>query len=330
MSLRTLLLAATCASLPLHAGDDYVLTTDTLVELGNTYQTCVTAPAGDMVFLVVSATEGPTPTPYGMLDIGLPPIVIFTFPMPSISPVCFDHVVHCEPEIVGLTGYFQFLSLNMSTGQAGISNQTSVTVIDDECTEAGDFVTFTQGGWGSSCNGNNPGCFRDAHFDSVYPNGLVIGDPDGIDGDAHRALVLTSSAAVEALLPEGGPAKALSGDELDPLSSSAGVLAGQIVAARLNVDYDDAGMSDPLKAKDTIHCGDLAYVAGVHASLIGMRVRDVLAIAESVFSGAEGPMVDVDEDGTPEVSIGDLNTALDVLNNNFVDGNTDNGNFTVP
>src|SRR5262249_20373263 len=43
----------------------------------------------------------------------------------------------------------------------------------------GDFETFTQGGWGAICHGGNPGCLRDAHFDEVFPDGLVLGDPDG-------------------------------------------------------------------------------------------------------------------------------------------------------
>lgn len=331
MSLRSLLFAAACATAPLHAGDDTcTLSTDPTVEVGDTFEICITAPAGDMVFLIISATEGPTPTAFGTFDVGLPPIVTYVFPMPAIPTLCIDHVAHCDPSIVGLTGYFQFLALDMQSGESCISNQTSVTVIDDECTEPGDFATFTQGGWGTSCNGDNPGCFRDAHFDSVYPNGLVIGDPDGVDGDAERALVLTSSAAVEALLPNGGPAKPLGDDESDPTKSAAGVLAGQLVAARLNVDYDDAGATDAIKAKDTIHVGDLAYVSGVHTKLIGMRVREVVDVAERVFSGALGTTVDVDEDGTLDVSLGDLVTALDVFNNNFVDGTTDDKHFTVP
>ena len=38
----------------------------------------------------------------------------------------------------------------------------------------GQFTTFSQGGYGTNCNGNNPGCYRDAHFDAAFPD-----DPNG-------------------------------------------------------------------------------------------------------------------------------------------------------
>ena len=56
----------------------------------------------------------------------------------------------------------------------------------------GDFRSQTMGGWGSNCNGNNPGCYRDANFDSAFPDGVTLGTDDhpwAYDNErpAHRA-----------------------------------------------------------------------------------------------------------------------------------------------
>src|SRR5690606_22860396 len=134
-------------------------------------------------------------------------------------------------------------------GQVFKSNSQSITIVDGQCTsipEPGDYASFTQGGWGQNCNGQNVGCLRDAHFDSVFPAGLVLGDADGIDGDGHYAIVLSSSSAVNAFLPAGGAASALTSDHSNPGGTEAGVFAGQLAAAKLNVAYDAAGAFDHL------------------------------------------------------------------------------------
>lgn len=113
-----------------------------------------------------------------------------------------------------------------------------------------DFCRQTQGGWGQdSCNpgpdpcaGGNVGCFRDCHFDDLFPSGLVVGDPDGPDADGSYAILLTSSAAVAEYLPAGGMPAALTADQTDPETTSSGVFGGQLVAATLNVAVDDGGL----------------------------------------------------------------------------------------
>src|SRR6056297_1672226 len=81
------------------------------------------------------------------------------------------------------------------------------------------FRTQTQGGWGTSASGNNPGAYRDIHFDQAFPDGITLG--------CHYTLHLTSSEAVEALLPAGGTAAALNESLTDP--QNANVLAGQVL-----------------------------------------------------------------------------------------------------
>jgi hypothetical protein len=200
-----------------------------------------------------------------------------------------------------------------------------VSVIDGLCD--GDMIGFTQGGWGTVCSGGNPGCRRDAWFPTVFPNGVVIGDSDGIDGDKCYAVRFTSSAAVERFLPAGKTPSILKADATNPASSAAGVFAGQLLAAKLNVGFDDAGAFDEDKARDDLKLGDLVFVGGVDADLIGWTVRDLIDLADEAIRGAFGKSgIDLDGDGSADVVIADLSTALDVFNNEFGDGGR-NGNL---
>lgn len=94
------------------------------------------------------------------------------------------------------------------------------------------FKTFTNGGWGTSCNGDNVGCYRDANFSAAFPNGLTI-------GCGSNTMTLTSSAAVEAFLPSGSSARKLNvGNLVNPGNSYKNVLAGQLVALTLSSVFD--------------------------------------------------------------------------------------------
>jgi hypothetical protein len=61
------------------------------------------------------------------------------------------------------------------------------------------YKTFTQGGWGSPGT-SVPGQIRNNYFHLVFPSGLTIG--------SNFTLKLTSAAAVENFLPQGGTAGA--------------------------------------------------------------------------------------------------------------------------
>lgn len=171
----------------------------------------------------------------------------------------------------------------------------------DECTlEPGDFRTQTQGGWGTNCNGNNPGCYRDANFASCFPNGLVVG--------CNFTLTLTSSAAVASLLPEGGQPSALSSNLVDP-GNTGSVLTGQIVALTLSVGFDQC---DPNFGSSNTLLGDLIIATGTFQ---GWTVNQLLAEANIVYGGCPS-----------NYSASQINAALSSINQNFVDG-TMAGNF---
>lgn len=174
------------------------------------------------------------------------------------------------------------------------------------------FRTQTQGGWGTGCKGVNPGCYRDAHFAAAFPNGLLIGAKDGY------SILLTSSSAVEDFLPQGGPASKLTKNHVDPTTTEAGVLAGQICALSLSVYFDindtDFGAS-PVLLKNLI----FKDVANEENPFNGMTVEQILAIANTILSGLSQPY-----------SYSQINDAVSKINENFVDGLMDGGFLRLP
>lgn len=317
------------AALPSQAQDaEYLLTAPELIGTGEDFGICMTTSVDSLAWLLVSLDPGPMNTKYGSLDLGMPLIFIAPVALPANETMCCEGVVPCEANWVGLTGYIQYVAFHTDgSGDFGISNPASMTIDVGSCTQPGDFYSFTQGGWGTDCQGNNPGCLRDTWFSTVFPNGLVIGDPDGPDGDGASSVLFTDSAAVGAFLPHGGPAAALSGDEVNPASSTGGVLAGQLVAATLNVGFDDAGVFDGVKQNDTKPLGDLTFLHGVDDDLMGRTVREVLDLSHAALAGTAD--FDLDRDGDADVSLADLVQALTAINENFDNGNQDGGNLSA-
>lgn len=166
--------------------------------------------------------------------------------------------------------------------------------------------TQTQGGWGTSCRGSNPGCYRDANFDSTFPDGLLVG--------GLYAILFTESAVVEGFLPQGGTPGSLMMDYIDPSTSTeAGVLAGQVTALSLSVAFDDA---DPSFGASSYRLGDMVAQTGDCA---GMTVDQILAAGNAVLGG-----------DTSSFSASQINACVDAVNNNYVDGNTNGGFLCTP
>ncbi len=327
-----LLPVAAAADCPGDAGFE-LLVAPPKVPIGTNFDVTITAPQGSIVLLLLSATAGPTPTPFGTLCVGLPPAAAVIIPMPAPS-LTFSHFVACDPAYAGILGFFQFLAIDPANpGQVFVSNSQSLEIIDGACSatpDPGDFVTFTQGGWGQPCSGNNAGCLRDQHFGAVLPAGLVLGDSDGVDGDAFYAVLISSAKALESYIPDGGTPAVLSQDHIDPVATEAGVFAGQLAAAAMNVAFDDAGIFDSTKTDPLLKLRDLVFVANVHPMILGMTVAEVIDVCHEALSGEAVVPVDLDGDLVGDVAISDLNDALDALNNDFVDGTQANGSLAVP
>lgn len=182
-------------------------------------------------------------------------------------------------------------------------NKTCVFVNDDLACEIA-HRTQTQGGWGNTANGNNPGSYRDANFQTAFPSGVMIGLSDS------RFAEWTSSAAIEAFLPAGGPKGALTVNSTNATSTTSGTLAGQTLAATLSVGFDEA---DANFSNSTTPLANLVLNSG---TCIGMSVQEVLDEANQVLAGQPSAL-----------SASDVNDCLATINENFVDGTTDEGNL---
>jgi len=180
---------------------------------------------------------------------------------------------------------------------AGNSGSGTVTFKSVTC-----FCTYTQGGWGADCEGNNPGCIRDQNFGTVYgAAGLVVGAHPFAAGFPYSIWLKTANA-VRIYLPAGGTPKKLNKDYTNPTTTNSGSFGGQTTSTHLNVDFDDAGV---LASIDPIPLGDLIISSGPFA---GMTVRAFLALAESVLSGGPTPA---------GKTLSQINNTLDAINNNF-------------
>jgi hypothetical protein len=100
------------------------------VGIGEAFDMCLNAPGGDSIALLGSLGQGPTKTPYGTFCLDFPPIVVFAFVMPGNGSRCFHRYIDCDPTLVGVTGYLQFIALHPEGDVDGLSNQSAVTVVD--------------------------------------------------------------------------------------------------------------------------------------------------------------------------------------------------------
>jgi len=165
---------------------------------------------------------------------------------------------------------------------------------------SGQFKTFTIGGWGTDCSGNNPGCYRDANFDAAFPDGVMI-------GCGSNTLTFTSSAAVANYLPAGGSSAVLNGSAVDP-TSSRGVLSSQVLAIALAVGFD---VYDPNFSASSSSFGSLTIKSGTFS---GMSIASFLQVANNVLGGC-----------STQYSLSSINEAATAINENFDNGTVDNG-----
>ncbi|MCX6360352.1 MAG: carboxypeptidase regulatory-like domain-containing protein [Armatimonadetes bacterium] len=162
----------------------------------------------------------------------------------------------------------------------------------------GRYTTYTQGGWGARACGNNPGALLLARFGAVYPAGYVT------VGGAYT-LKFTSAAAIQAFLPQGGTARALTASAVNPTGSIT-VLAGQVLALRLNIDFSNAGIIRSGLGGLTIQSGPFA----------GLMVNQFSVIANSVLGGGVLPA---------GKSLSDVNNTATAINENYDNGTTNKG-----
>jgi hypothetical protein len=167
------------------------------------------------------------------------------------------------------------------------------------------YHTQTQGGWSSTCSGDNPGCTRDEYFADVcpYPEYLMI-------GCGSNTAIFTNSEAVRKALPAGGEARPLKKEEMkifhgvnDPPLGT--VLAGQALALSLNVRFSKV---DTFVSQDLAPFASL-LIADEDSPCHGMSVQDVLDEVNATLGGCSSTL-------TPE----EANVCATRINESFVDG----------
>jgi hypothetical protein len=140
------------------------------------------------------------------------------------------------------------------------------------------YRTHTQDDWGSACDGESPGCYRDAHFQEVFPEGLYV-------GCGVLTANLTNSLAVRHALPTAGEPRALLPGEAggydgvgDPKVATA--LFGEVVALSLSVGFDELPGYD-----DHDQLLPLAFlqIADPNSLCAGMFVHEVLQRANDAL-----------------------------------------------
>jgi hypothetical protein len=193
------------------------------------------------------------------------------------------------------------------SAKADVSTETSSTKTVTIASSCGQLRTYTQGGWGASPAGNNPGTYLHANFQSAFGEYVTVGCYPG-----KFYVKLTSAQAITDLLPAGGPGAALTAVYTDPASLK-NVLVGQLVALKLSVGFDYA---DANFGQSSVALGDMIIGSGPFK---GNTVADFLALGEEVLGGCS-------KDFTPAQIV---ETATSI-NENFDNGSTDKGFLTCP
>lgn len=148
--------------------------------------------------------------------------------------------------------------------------------------QAGDFVTHLQSDWGGIPNGGNAASLLAAEFHSVY-----VLTPPKVGDDAGFVMVFTTVSAISGYLPAAGSPGALTSSLLNPPSSPAGLLGGETLGLKLNVDFADAGL---LPGNLGVPFGDLRLTGFDDLpSLNGLSVREFLAVSNTALGGGSTP-----------------------------------------
>jgi hypothetical protein len=201
--------------------------------------------------------------------------------------------------ITNLNAGVYTVTVTDANGCSGIASAT----ITGNC---GGFRTQTQGGWGTSPHGNNPGSYLYANFNAAFPQGITV-------GGCGKTLKLTTPQAVTAFLPSGSTPKALTASLVNPGGSYKNVFAGQVVALAISIGFDnyDAsfGSSGTPLAGQVINSGTFA----------GWTVQQAFDEANKKLGGC-----------VSVYSFSALNDVISSINENYVDGATNNGFLSCP
>jgi hypothetical protein len=239
---------------------------------------------------------------FGVLANGSGGTVFASIPLNSGSPTLESVTVNPFSLPVGT---FNIAAHFDSTGCAvgpnlGPSSDIVQIIVLSVVTTPGPTTTYTQGGWGSTPHGGNPGALLANNFSTVFGGaGVTI-------GCCGLTLTFDSAHAIDVFLPQGRTPGVLTASAIDPTTSAAGVFAGQVLALQLAVSFSNAGVTGTGLAGLHLQSGPLA----------GQTVGQVLVEANIALGG--GPLP------AGISSISELNTIVDLINSSC-DGGVCNG-----
>ncbi len=169
--------------------------------------------------------------------------------------------------------------------------------------------TESQSTWGATASGSNPAAYMVSNFASAFPapNYLTI-------GCGNRTLKLTSASAVTAFLPSTGSTSRLPvGTMQDPGASYGNTFAGQLVALKLSVRFDELSASF---SSSTTLLKDMIIASGTFS---GWTVQQLITTADAKIGGCSG-----------SYSRATLNTAVTAVNEGYLGGSMSSGYLACP
>lgn len=258
--------------------------------------------------LVYTPCNGPL-NPSDILETGLNVTSkTYIIPLSSLPPDCLELSIFATivPDGGGITRCTYAETENEWYGS--VAYQATFDYCLQECPpdeECGPGRTQTPGGWGAKPEGNNPGTYLHANFETVFGQ-ISVGCEPGY------SVTLTTAQAITNLLPTGGTPAVLTMDYTDPASIK-NVLVGHLVAITLAVGFDAA---DEDFGEGDLDLGNMVIATGTFA---GKTVSEFLAIANDVLGGCSTAY-------TPS----QIQTTANLINENYVDGKVDNGFLVCP
>jgi hypothetical protein len=195
------------------------------------------------------------------------------------------------------------------TGANGCSTTCTSTVTIASAGACTGIRTEAQGTWGNTASGSNPAAYMTTRFAAAFPapNHLTL-------GCGSRLLRFTTPAAVIASLPTyGTPAVLASGTAVNPGTSVANTMVGQLTALKLNVRFDEL---DAAFMPSTFLLRDLVITTG---PFVGWTVQQLIAAADQAIGGC-----------STAYPLSQLSTALANVNNGYDGGVANSGFLTCP
>ena len=181
----------------------------------------------------------------------------------------------------------------------------------------GDVVTYNQAAWSALPQAATA---LQNNFATVYASTFGVLEL-GIPGAAGFSMLFSSADAILHYVPTTGAPAALDTDLNNPVTTSAGVFGGDVLALQLDIDFGDAGV---LAGAAPVHFGDLHIcgLTGATAGINGSTVRSFAALANIALGGGATGYAITDLDGLTDELAAAFNdgTVTTFAQDHLVDG----------